>query len=103
MRRLGLFAIVLAVLAALLVPSTAAVVAAGSRSSAVPTLTVTHQVRGLSIPWDVRPLPGGRLLIDERSNRRLIVWHQGVKRVLTGFPASKVWASGETGVMGLAV
>jgi glucose/arabinose dehydrogenase len=102
MRRLGLLT-ALAVLAALLVPSASPVVAAGNRASQIPTLTVTHQVTGLSVPWDVQVLPGGRLLIDERTNKRLIVWQGGTKKVLAGFPASKVWATGETGVMGLAV
>ncbi|RNL64341.1 PQQ-dependent sugar dehydrogenase [Nocardioides marmoriginsengisoli] len=103
MRRLGLATVVLAAVAALVAPTASPGVAAPDRQSAMPTLTVTRQVTGLSIPWDVQPLPGGRLLIDERANRRLIVWHNGVKKVLTGFAASKVWSSGETGVMGLEV
>ena len=102
MRRTGLSVIVLAVLAALFVSPTAEVGATSSRAGRIPALTVTRQVSGLSIPWDVQVLPGGRLLIDERSNRRLLVWKSGTKHRLT-FPSSKVWAAGETGLMGLAV
>jgi glucose/arabinose dehydrogenase len=59
-------------------------------------------VRGLNLPWDVKPIPGGRLLITERSTKRLLLWYRGhLQRVR--FPASTVWASGETGLMGLAV
>ncbi len=100
MRRLGLLA---AALAALVVPTTTPEVAAENRASQIPALQVTHQVTGLSIPWDVRVLPGGRLLIGERVTRRLLVWSNGATRALVGFPTSKVWAAGETGLMGLAV
>lgn len=72
------------------------------RSAAVPELRVTRRVRGLSTPWDVQPLPKGRLLISERDNRRLLLWRDGRTRVLR-FPSARVWASGETGLMSLAV
>lgn len=100
MRRTGLFALVLAALTALMAPH-AAVDAATPRAAAFPTLKVIRQITGLTIPWDVQVLPGHRLLVDERSGT-LIVWRAGVKRVLS-FPSSSVWASGETGLMGLAV
>jgi glucose/arabinose dehydrogenase len=103
MRRLGLLTIALAVLAAVVIPSGSPVNAAAGRAARVPALTVSHAVSGLDIPWDVKVLPGNRLLVDERSNKRLIVVAGGTKRVLAGFAASRVWASGETGVMGLAV
>lgn len=102
MRRTGLLALVLAALAALVVPSAPVVQAVGSRGAAIPSLRVTRQIGGLAYPWDVQVLPGGRLLLDERTHRRLIVWHRGVKKVLA-FPSAAVWTSGETGLMGLAV
>lgn len=74
----------------------------GQRSTAVPSLRVSRKVRGLSTPWDVQPLPKGRLLISERDTRRLLVWRAGRKTVLS-FPSRRVWASGETGLMSIAV
>ncbi|MFL6155234.1 MAG: PQQ-dependent sugar dehydrogenase [Marmoricola sp.] len=101
MRRLGT-AILVATAAAVL-PVTAAPAApdAGQAATAFPTLKVTKLVSGLDIPWDVKNLPDGRLLIGERTKKRLIVWHNSSKRVLS-FPAN-IWASGETGLMGLEV
>ncbi len=75
-----------------------------TRTSAatVPTLKVTRMVRGLNHPWDVKQLPGGRLLITERESKHLLTWYHGrLRRV--AFPASTVWASGETGLMSLAL
>jgi glucose/arabinose dehydrogenase len=65
-------------------------------------LRVTTAVGSLEIPWDVKPLPGGRLLITERDRARVLLWRNGHKRVL-GFPSTKVWVSGEAGLMSLAV
>ncbi|HET6152590.1 MAG TPA: PQQ-dependent sugar dehydrogenase [Marmoricola sp.] len=104
--RLGLISLGLALLLGGLVPS--AVVAEGTapaavgRTATVPALHVSTLVHDLSVPWDVKPLPGGRLLIDERTERRLIVWKDKHQTILQ-FPSAKVWASGETGLMGLAV
>lgn len=81
---------------------TTATPAAGERSRVVPALRVTRKVKGLSTPWDVQPLPKGRLLITERDTRRLLLWRDGRTRVLR-FPSARVWASGETGLMSLAV
>lgn len=103
MRRLGYLTIALAASAALVVPPNAPVLASPTKPAKVPTLSVSNQVTGLDIPWDVKVLPGGRLLIDERINKRLIVATGGTKKVLTGFPSSKIWSSGETGMLGLAV
>ena len=78
--------------------------AAQARTSAttVPTLKVTRMVRGLNHPWDVKQLPGGRLLITERESKHLLTWYHGrLRRV--AFPASTVWASGETGLMSMAL
>jgi glucose/arabinose dehydrogenase len=72
-----------------------------SRAAAFPALTVTRKVRGLSTPWDVQRLPRKRLLISERDTHRLLVWRHGHKHRVR-FPA-RVWVSGETGLMSLAV
>lgn len=103
MRRLGVLTLALAAGAALVVPTTSPVVAAGSRAAATPALSVTNVVTGLDIPWDVKVLPGNRLLVGERVKKRLIVATGGSKKVLTGFASAKIWSSGETGLLGLAV
>ena len=62
-----------------------------------------RQVRGLEIPWDVKPIAGGRLLITERDSADLLL-RRG-RRHPTGsrFPSGKVWVSGETGLMSLEI
>ncbi|MET3963427.1 glucose/arabinose dehydrogenase [Marmoricola sp. OAE513] len=103
MRRLGLLAVTSALVATFLAPSSAPAAAPEKqRATKVPALQVTNAVTGLDIPWDVKNLPGGRLLIGERETAKLIVTHNGSKKVLS-FPSSKVWTEGETGLMGLAV
>lgn len=102
MRRTGIVVTLLAVLAALFGPSSPSVDAAEQRAAATPALTVTDAVSGLSLPWDVKQLPGGRLLIDERSDKTLIIATGGTKRTLK-FASNRVWSSGETGLLGLAV
>ena len=42
-------------------------------AATVPALRVTRLVRGLDLPWDVKPLPDGRLLITERDSKRLLL------------------------------
>lgn len=105
MRRLS----VLFLCSVLAIPASAAAqappeppVAEASRPAALPALTVTPNVGGLAIPWDVQQLPKGRLLISERDTRQLILWRHGRKRVLR-FPSASVWASSETGLMSIAV
>ena len=94
--------------AALLVPAGAAssqgrsAAPAPAAAAVVPRLSVTTLASGLDIPWDVQSLPDGRLLVDERTTKRLLLWDAGVLRRVQ-LPASTVWASGETGLMGLAV
>jgi len=68
----------------------------------LPTLHVTRVVTGLDIPWDVKPIGKGDLLITERDRRRLLLRHDGHTRVLS-FPRQSVWSSGETGLMSLAI
>jgi glucose/arabinose dehydrogenase len=81
-------------------PSGAAMTARAAATT--PALRVTRVVGRLDIPWDVKRLPGGRLLITERTAKRLLTWRKGRLRVVR-FPSSMVWASGETGLMSLAV
>lgn len=73
-----------------------------AHARAVPKLKVTKKVTGLDHPWDVQAIGRGRLLFTERDRARLSVWDHGTKRRVR-FPSNKVWVSGETGLMGLAV
>ena len=84
-------------------PDAKAVTLGEAERRATPRLVVTKRVTGLSKPWDVQPLPGGRLLITERDTARVIVaGRRGGKRVVK-FPSSQVWRSGETGLTSLEV
>ena len=38
-----------------------------------PALRVTRVASGLDLPWDVKPIGNGRLLITERSKKRLLL------------------------------
>lgn len=67
-----------------------------------PALRVTTVVSGLEIPWDVQQLPGGHLMITERTKRRILV-KDGAGLHAVAFPRASVWAEGETGLMSLAV
>jgi len=106
---------------ALTVPASSAVAAADDGSSAarptasspssdrshaarapLPTLRVSRMVRGLQNPWDVKPIGGGRVLITERDSAHLLLWRRGVTRRVA-FPSARVWRSGETGLMSLAI
>lgn len=77
---------------------------APKRTSAgkVPALQVTRIANGLDIPWDVKAIGGGRMLITERASKRLLVLHKGKLRRVS-FPSSTVYAAGETGLMSLAI
>ncbi|GAA0979380.1 Aldose sugar dehydrogenase YliI [Nocardioides aquaticus] len=67
-----------------------------------PALQVTTLADGLDHAWDVQELPGGGLLVSERDRARLSIVDDGGTRTLD-FPSDRVWVSGETGLMGLAV
>ncbi|WP_426245224.1 PQQ-dependent sugar dehydrogenase [Nocardioides sp. LHG3406-4] len=69
--------------------------------AAAPDLRVKPLVTGLSNPWDVQSLGGGRLLITEREGR-LSLWHRGTRRTVP-LPSGTVRSEGETGLMSLAV
>lgn len=67
-----------------------------------PGLRVRTVVGGLVNPWDVQPIGGGRFFVTERDRARLSVVRKGERRTVR-FPGAKVWVSGETGLMSLAV
>src|SRR5439155_22877667 len=68
--------------------------------SAVPTLTATTVVGGLSIPWDLAFLPDGNMVFTERGGR-LSALVNGQRRTLS--QAADIYASGEAGMEGIAV
>lgn len=72
-------------------------------AASYPLLGVTPVVGGLDLPWDVKPLPGRRLLITERDTRHLLLRTKkgALKRVK--FPSAALFSGSETGLMGLAV
>jgi glucose/arabinose dehydrogenase len=71
-------------------------------AAVVPSLRVSTVASGLDVPWDVQSIGGDKLLITERTTRRLLLWDHGkVRRV--AFPSASVWAASETGLMSLAV
>jgi glucose/arabinose dehydrogenase len=73
-----------------------------SDAGGTPTLTVTTQLGGLDIPWDVEFI-GKKMLFTERDKEKLSVqMPSGEVRTLFENP-SGMWHSGETGLMGLAV
>lgn len=67
----------------------------------IPALQAARQVTGLTHPWDVQPVGGGRLLITERAGG-LRLWENGTTSQVQ-FPSDRVWASGETGLMSMEV
>lgn len=67
-----------------------------------PALRVSTVVGGLDHPWDVKPIGHGRLLVTERDRARLSLVRNGVRHTID-FPSGKVWVSGETGLLGMAV
>jgi aldose sugar dehydrogenase len=69
---------------------------------AAPGFTVSKRVRGLTRPWDVQPIGGGRLLITERDSAHLIVAGRNGKRRVK-FPSRRVWVAGETGLMSMEI
>lgn len=69
-----------------------------------PELTVQVVAGGLDHAWDVRPLGDGRLLVTQRDRRRLtLVETDGETRNVDLESRRRIWTSGETGLMGLAV
>jgi aldose sugar dehydrogenase len=69
---------------------------------AAPQLRVRQVVTGLRIPWDVKSIGHGRLLVTERETSRLILVSNGTKHRVA-FPGKGTWVSGETGLMSMAI
>ena len=98
LRRLAL--LVVLTLAAPLLP-----VASAAAAPAAPSpvrLRVQTLIRGLDHPWDVRALPGGRLLVTQRDRRVMTVWRAG-HRHRVRFANRRIWVGVESGLMGLEV
>ena len=72
------------------------------RADRAPALKVRAVARGLQHPWDVQQAPGGRLVVSERDRARLSVVRKGKRRTLANL-SRRVWVSGETGLLSLAV
>lgn len=88
---------------ALLLPQSASVTAP-TEAATFPTLSASRLVGGLDLPWDVKRLPSGELLVTERDTRQLKVWNPRTRRTRVVSPALPgMWASGETGLMGLTL
>jgi glucose/arabinose dehydrogenase len=107
MRLASAAAVAALVLAILVTPSEAPAGPADAESRrqapSPPALSVTTVVDGLTHPWDVQPIGGGRLLVTERDSRRLVlVTADGDTRTIA-FGSQRLWASGETGLMGLEI
>ena len=68
----------------------------------LPALQVSQVVTGLDIPWDVKSVGYGKLLMTERESARLILSVNGQERPVA-FSQSRTWVSGETGLMSLAI
>ncbi|PWN03018.1 hypothetical protein DJ010_11645 [Nocardioides silvaticus] len=109
MRKLGAPAATLTLLVGLLAglsPSPAGASYDDERAEqrrAVPQLRVTTVANNLDIPWDVRPIGEGRLLFTERTRAKLTMIEADGDLRTINFPSEKVWTSGETGLMGLAI
>jgi len=102
-RLLAVSSVLIVVLGLLSTPATAREDGVPVRAAAgAPRLQVTTLVSGLNHPWDIKPLPDGRLLMTEREPARLSLITDGVRRTVR-FPTGRVWVSGETGLMGLAI
>ena len=76
--------------------------ATAANAKVVPELRVRRVVKGLAIPWDVKPIGQGRLLVTQRDLGRLIVSKAGKKHRVK-LSNTNIWVSGETGLMSLAV
>ncbi len=71
---------------------------------ATPRLTVTTVQSGLNLPWDVAPLPDGRLLVSERVGNLLVYQSTAPGAVqLANNPVVGTRENGEGGLMGIAV
>jgi len=78
------------------------VVPASDAAKPTPRLVVRTIATGLDHPWDVRALPGGRLIFTQRARRTLTVLRKGHQHPVA-FDNSRILSSGEIGLMGLEV
>ncbi len=71
---------------------------------ATPLLTVTTLQTGLRLPWDVAPLPDGRMLVSERVGNLLVYQSTAPGAAqLANNPVVGTRENGEGGLMGIAV
>ena len=70
---------------------------------AVPRLRIKTIASGLDVPWDVRSIGDGQLLFTQRDSATLTLIDQDAVLHDVQFPSNKVWVSGETGLLGLAI
>lgn len=83
-------------------PSTSAAPSVSTPSTVVDSgFQATTMVTGLRIPWEIRILPDGRLLVTEREGR--IVIADAANGTVTEVGKIEVQARGEAGLMGLAL
>jgi len=74
------------------------------RRRAAPELNVTVVADDLDHPWDIRQVDDTRYLVTERNRRRLTMLRDGGETVGVDLKKRRrIWVSGETGLMGLAV
>lgn len=73
-----------------------------SSCAPAPTLSVAPVVTGLDVPWDLAFTPGGSMLFTERAGRLKVRTASGTVRQLNA-DFSDIYASGETGLMGIEV
>ena len=93
---------VIAVLIAALLAAGIATIGSPPVAAAGPALTVTPLVEGLSIPWDLGFTPDGTMVFTERPGRLKVRLTDGTVRQLSA-DMSDLFASGETGLMGLVI
>lgn len=72
-----------------------------NRFRSAPTIAATS-VPGFTRPWDVDSLPSGTIIVTERGGRLVAVDNRANPRTITA-DFGDLFASGETGLMGLAV
>ena len=105
MKYVGHATVVLGTLSLLILTSPAAVLGQGERvkTKKGAEVMVETLTRGLNHPWGMASLPDGRLLITERNTGKLYVLQSGrtLSKPLDGVP--KVWASGQGGLMDVAL
>lgn len=75
----------------------------GPERAALPDLRIRTLTDGLDHPWDVKPIGDGRLLVTQRERKALTVVDPDGTKHPVAFANGRIWVSGETGLLGLAV